>query len=377
MKADIRALVLVRTAVESLEDPAPIFPLATALLEVAGKSPLQRTLSHLHRFGLQQVTVVSDSMLPAEPDAGHYDKNCLGANREMFWQTAETAFNNMAQDGAELVLLISLGGYAEIECEKFARFHLNHQARVSQACWGSRPLEVFCISASRRNDAASLFRSRLAKCQIECPLFEHRGYFNPLHHVRDLRQFAIDILSLRTEAQPSGTQVRPGVWMERGSKLEKGARVLAPAFVGASATIRAQAVITRCSSVEHHAQVDLGTIIENSTVLPYCCVGACLDVAHSVVGRGVVANLRRDATVEIADPKLIGYSVASAGERFLKAAVNFAIDLPKQFWRRALPKTRPQERGLEDTWLDTSSALGSAAVHQSAACLKPTNEKQR
>src|SRR6516165_11521960 len=116
MKADIRALVLVRTAVESLEDPAPIFPLATALLEVAGKSPLQRTLSHLHRVGLQQVTVVSDSMLPAEPDAGHYDKNCLGANREMFWQTAETAFNNMAQDGAELVLLISLGGYAEIEC---------------------------------------------------------------------------------------------------------------------------------------------------------------------------------------------------------------------------------------------------------------------
>lgn len=367
MNMEIRALVLVNTATEILADPAPISPLAPALLEVAGKSALDRTVERLRQFGLQDIKVVTDSDVFAEHATNGQD-GYLSPDRERFWKAAENAFNDIAQDGAELVLLISLGSYAEVDFEKLVQFHLDGQARVSQVCCEGKPLEVFCVSASRRNDAASLFRSQLTRCRIDCPLFEHAGYCNPLRDARDLRQFAIDILTLRTQTRPSGEQLRPGVWIERGSRLEKGSRVLAPAFIGAFAKVRAHAVVTRCSSIEHHAQVDLGTVIENSTVLPYCRVGAGLDVAHSMVGGGTVANLRRDVTVEIADPKLIGYVLAAPGQRFLSAAMEFATFVPKQVWYGLFGKAEPQHANLQTALHETSPALGNASGYQAPAC---------
>lgn len=376
MSMDIRALILVKTTAEVLEDPTPIAPVSPALLEVAGKSALQRTLERLHHLGLQQVKIVADSDVPTghslNGDAGNY----LSAVRDRFWKTAENSFNDLIQDGTELVLLISLGGYAEVDYERLIQFHLDRQARVSQVLQGSQNLEIFCVSASRRNDAASLFRSQLGKCRVDCAFFEHTGYFNPLQNARDLRQFAIDILTLKTEAQPSGVQVRPGVWMERGARIEKGARVLAPAFIGAFAKVRTHAVITRCSSVEHHAQVDLGTVVENSTVLPYCRVGAGLDVAHSVVGAMTLANLRRDATIEIVDPKLISYRTAAAGQLFLNAAIEFATYLPKQAWRGLFgPSQPPPQPDLQTGLRETSPVLGSAAGYQAPACDTSAAEK--
>lgn len=368
MSMDIRALVLVKTIPEILADPTPVSSTAPALLEVAGKSALDRTLERLRHFGLQHITVVSDSDAAAQNANGH-GGNYLTAMRERFWRAAENAFNDMVQDGVELVLLVSLGEYAEIDLEGLVQFHLDSQARVSQVCQeGGQLLEVFCISASRRNDAASLFRSQLTKCRVDCPLFLHTGYFNPLKDSRDLRQFAIDILTLKTQTQPSGMQIRPGVWMERGARLEKGARVLAPAFIGAFSKIRAHAVITRCSAIEHHVQVDLGTVIENSTVLPYCRVGAGLDVAHSVVGPGILAHLRRDVTVEIPDPKLIGQAFTAAGQHFLSTALEFAAFLPKQAWYGLFGKPAPQQPDLQTALHQTSPVLGNAAGYQAPAC---------
>lgn len=372
---DIRALVLVKTAVEILEDPTPIAPVSPALLEVAGKSALQRTLERLRHFGVQQIAVVTDTDVPPGSANGHAG-NYLTAARERFWRAAESSFNEIAQEGAELVLLISLGGYAEIDYEKLVQYHLDQRARVSQACHENRPLEVFCISASRRNDAASLFRSQLVKCRIECPLLDHvAGYFNALDNARDLRQFAIDILTLKTETQPSGMQIRPGVWLEKGARIEKGARVLAPAFVGAFTKIRTHAVITRCSSVERYAEVDLGTVVENSTILASCRVGAGLDVAHSVVGAGIFANLRRDAIIEIADPKLVSYRAAAPGQSFLHAALEFTSYLPKQAWRGLFGRSKDQQPDLQTALRETSPALGSAAGYQAPACDSGAAEK--
>src|SRR5215469_1062438 len=237
---DIRALVLVSNVVETTDQPLPLSTLAPALLEVAGRTALQRTIERLRDFGIQATTVVKDLdfSIPAEAVDGQ------GTSRERFWRAAENAFNDLAQEGADLVLLMHLGGYAEINLEKFVQFHLDQHARVSQVSAAGQPLQIFCISASRRNDAASLFRSQLTRCRSECPFFEHEGYFNALADARDLRQLAIDILTLKTETRPSGNEVRPGVWVESRAVIEKGARVLAPAFVGALAKVRTHAVIT-------------------------------------------------------------------------------------------------------------------------------------
>jgi carbonic anhydrase/acetyltransferase-like protein (isoleucine patch superfamily) len=310
----------------------PISPLPPALLEVVGKSALQRMIERLRHFGLERVTAISDADSLSANNKGK-DDNYIKVEPGRIWRVAESAFNEIAQGGAEFVLVIDLGAYAEIDFDRLIQFHLDRRARISQARLGAKPLQVFCVSTSRRHDAAFLFRSQLGRQRIEGPYFEHRGYLNPLNNARNLRQFAIDILCLRTETQPSGIQIRPGVWMERNVTVERGARVLAPAFIGASAKIRSGAVITRCSSIEHHAQVDSGSVVENSTVLPYCRVGAGLDVAHSVVGDGIYANLRRNVRIQIPDPRLISRVSTTSGQRFVTAALEFAEHIRLQAWR--------------------------------------------
>jgi len=364
---DIRALVLVNSAWDAVE-PVVLSPLPPALLEVVGKSPLQRTIERLKESGFEQVLAVVESDDLPQPTTPGNHQCIVPAGPDRFWRIAETAFNEMAQGGAELVLLIRMGAYTEIDFEKLVQFHLDQQSRVTQVAHQGQPIEVFCISASRRNDAASLFRSQLSRCRSECPLFENKGYFNALTGPRDLRQLAIDILTLKAESRPVGNQVRPGVWVADDAIIEKGARVVAPAFVGSSARVRSHAVVTRCSAVEHHAQVDCGTVVENSTVLPYAYVGAGLDLAHSVVGLGSLANLRRDALIEIADRKLISYASETAGWRFLSSAVAFTTFLPKQIWHGMFGKPQPQQRDLQTALRQTSPALGSAAGYKASAC---------
>jgi NDP-sugar pyrophosphorylase family protein len=373
---DIRALVLVKKTEQAAVDPVPLSPFPSALLEVAGKSPLQRTIERLQHFGIQGVRAISDCevLAPGRSLNGNA-ANYMSVEGERFWRAAENAFNDMVQDGAELVLLVSVEGYAEIDFEKLVQFHLDQHARVSQARNASGPLPIFCVSASRRNDAASLFRSQLSKCRSECPQFEDRGYFNSLSNGRDLRQLAIDILTLKTETRPAGVEVRPGVWIERGASIEKGARVLAPAFIGAFAKVRTHVVVTRCTSVEHHAQVDCGTVLENSSVLAYCCVGAGLDVAHSVIGLGALANLRRDVTVEIVDPHLISYMRIAPAQRFLSATAELVTYLPKQLWQGLFGRSQPQQPDLRAALRETSPSLGNAAGYQAPACDTDAAEK--
>ena len=229
-------------------------------------------------------------------------------------------------------------------------------------------LDIFCISASRRNDAASLFRSQLYRCRSECPQWEHAGYINRLSSPRDLRQFAIDVLTRQARTCPAGEEVRPGVWIERKAMVEKGVRVVAPAYIGAYARVRAGAVITRCSSVEHHAQVDCGSVVENSSVLPYCYVGAGLDLSHSVAGMRQIANLRRDVTVEVPDPKLIDLLSMTSGKNLLNSAAEFLTYLPRAAMQGIFSGGKRQQPDLNAALRKSSPALGGAAGYETPAC---------
>jgi hypothetical protein len=296
------------------------------------------------------------------------DVTCVSAAPDRFWRTAESVFNDMAQSGAELVILIRLGAYAEVDFEKQVQFHIDRKERVTRMASDEQTLEIFCISASRRNDAASLFRTQLAHCRSECPVLQHDGYVNPLATARDLRQFAIDILTRQTQTCPAGKEIKPGVWTAPGAMIEKGARVLAPAFVGSLARIRSGAVITRCSSVERHAEVDCGTVIENSTVLPFSYVGAGLDLAHSVAGMGRIVNLHRDVTVTIVDRKLIASMSAASGKRFVTSAAEVLTYLPKLAFQGIFGANKVEKTDLQTTLRKTSPALGAAAGFETSAC---------
>lgn len=362
---DIRGLVLVNS--EGLNGEFSGLP--PALMDVAGKSALQRITERLEQFGAAEVKAVIEGPVTfASRGNGTTAPKSITTSRERFWRVAENAFNELVQDGAELVLLFRLGAYAEIDIEKVVQHHLDQRCRVSQVCYEAENLEIFCISASRRNDAASLFRSQLAKCRTDCPLVEHTGYVNPLAGPSDLRQFAIDVLMLNTETEPGGKQVRPGVWIAPGAQIEKGARLLAPAFVGAFAKVRAGAVITRCTSVEHHSQIDCGTVVENSSILAYSYVGAGLDLAHCVVGAGQLASLRRNVIVEIMDGKLVAHLAATSGRKLLGSATEFLGYLPKQIWQGMFGARRRLEPDLNTTLRQASPSLGTASGYQAPAC---------
>lgn len=365
---DIRGLVLINSASVDSEhhDQFPSF--LPGLTDVAGKSALERTAERLQKFGASPVTAV----IEGEPYNGGIKSissiSQVVATPDRFWRAAESAFSDLVQSGAELVILVRLGAYAEIDFESMVQFHLDRQCRVSQAKQNGQVLEVFCISASRRNDAASLFRSKLTHCRSDCPQFENFGYLNPLADSLDLRQFAIDVLTLKTETSPAGEQIRPGVWAASRAQIEKGARVLAPAFIGSCARIRSGAVITRCSSIEHHAQVDCGTIVENASLLPYSYIGAALELAHSVAGFSCIWNLRRDCVVRISDVKLLRHSVASSRNRLLSSTAELVTYLPKQFWRGIFGPSPAPKPDLNDALRQTSPSLGAASGYRAPAC---------
>jgi hypothetical protein len=347
-----------------------------ATLDVAGKSTIQRMAERLQQYGISSISTVVEAAIPSgvRNFGLPSDVSCVSAAPDRFWRMAESVFNDMAQSGAELVILVRLGAYAEVDFEKLVQFHLDRKERVTRMALDDRMLEIFCISASRRNDAASLFRTQLAHCRSECPAFQHDGYLNPLATARDLRQFAIDILLRQTQTCPAGKEIKPGVWTAPGAMIEKGARVLAPAFVGSLARIRSGAVITRCSSVERHAEVDCGTVIENSTVLPFSYVGAGLDLAHSIAGMGHIVNLHRDVTVSIVDPKLVASMSTASGKRFITTAADALTYLPRlavqgMFGAKAAPSD------LQTTLRKTSPALGTAAGFETSACDTETSHK--
>jgi hypothetical protein len=135
---------------------------------------------------------------------------------------------------------------------------------------------------------------------------------------------------MRCDIRPQGQEVKPGVWVGEDARIHRTARVLAPAFVGARAKLRAASVVTRCSVVEHHAEVDCGTVLEDTTVLPYTYVGTGLDASHAVAGFGRLVHLRRDTVVEISDARLLGTVSVSPVWRTLKGAASLAAYLPVQ-----------------------------------------------
>lgn len=366
---DIRGLLLVNSGNTRQEDLSFLASGPLGVLEVAGKTPLERMAERLQQFGILPAAAVVETTAPAGAGISiPPGLNCVTSTPDRFWRTAENAFNDMAQNGAELVVLVRLGSYAEIDFEQLLQFHLDGGSRVSQVSYQGQTLDIFCISASRRNDAASLFRSQLSRCRSECPLMEHAGVVNHLSCARDLRQLAIDILTHQTQTCPAGVEIKPGVWVSPGAMIEKGARVLAPAFVGAFARVRTGAVVTRCSSIEHHAQVDCGSVVENSSVLPYCYVGAGLDLAHSVAGMRQVANLRRDVTVEIPDPKLIDLISATSGKRLLSSAAEFLTYLPRVAWEGIFAGGKQAQPDLHTALRKTSPVLGNAAGYETPAC---------
>lgn len=363
---DVRAMILVGGLGDAPGAQHEKFAgLPLVLHDVLGKPAVVRAIERLQKQNINGISVVSESARPTGADAG----TCwIEATNGNFWRAVENAFSDLAQAGAEAVLVLRMGGYGEFVVDDFVQRHLDCRAHVTQAVDANgTSLGMFVINASRRNDAAFLFRHRLEQTRAACGNWIFRGYWNALASAADLRILAVDGLMQHADIKPAGKERSPGVWVAPGARIDRRARVLAPAYIGARARVRAAAVITRCASVEHHAEVEAGTVVENASVLPYTYIGPGLDIAHSVAGGKKLLHLGRNVEVEIADPKLMDSRSQHAPWRALASAASLATFLPLQLFRGLFaPSQRQQPTDLPALVKTPSSTVKTPAGFEGA-----------
>jgi len=361
---DLKALVLIGAPVANGASQGTIFEVPFACLDVLGATVLERIAQRLRAAGISQLSLISnvgpDARTPMEVAIRKARFDAISETGDSFWQSAEEAFDQFRQSGTDLVLILSVGPYVELDYEELIQRHLKKRCRMTTVIGpGGEGLGIFVVDASRRGDAATLFRSGLQKVRDDCERFIAKGYKNLLGSASDFRRLAIDGLLEKNALRPVGRELKPGVWVGDGAHIHRKARVLAPAFIGARSKIRAASLVTRNSVIEHHAEIDCGTVVENSSILPHTYVGAGLDVMHSIVGLGRISHLVRDVAVEVGDGKLVGASLPSAVFRTLGSAAAFFAVLSRKYRgfsilaRKTRPARLPQSQEVPSANLAT------------------------
>ena len=340
-------------------------PIAT--LDVLGSPLVVRVAEQLLAGGVSSVAIVSDAdaSCPAalRRDAARANVRFISAGGAQLWRECESIFQEFTD--AELVIVWRMGAYAELDLGELVQAHIHQRSRVTQVCDpAGEGLGIFAISGSRRNDAAFLFRHNLQESRTPCSTYAAHGYSNRLRTAADLRRLTVDALHLRNRIHPIGREIKPGVWLGRGARIQKGARVLAPGYIGPYSLVRTSAVLTRCSVVEQHSQIDCGSMIEDSTILPFTYVGAGLDACHSIVGNRRLLSLRRNVEVEITDPRLSGMVSENAGVRTAVSMGALFSFLPRQIFRGVFAKSHREPPSLPEAVQTPSAALRETGTLQ-------------
>ncbi|PYY20308.1 MAG: hypothetical protein DMG60_00550 [Acidobacteria bacterium] len=262
---DVRAIVLIGPAGESNDRPTPVTDsqenfagIPFSILPVLGHTALGRVVECLKCAGIDSVTVLSaaNAESPFVKDSDHPKIKWQNVADAQLWRAAEDEFDHLARGGAELVLVVRLGAYAEIEIDPLLQFHLDQCNHITQVAAADGPLDYFVLSGSRRNDAAFLLRNKLGRMRVQARPYITGGYVNRLQTAADLRRLTLDSLLQKTSIRPQGEQVRPGVWLGQGAKIDHNVRLVAPCYIGPYARVRSGSLITRGSSLEHHTIVD-------------------------------------------------------------------------------------------------------------------------
>lgn len=378
---DVRAILVVGSPADSASEQFAGCPLA--LLDVLGASPALRIAARLRTFGIDEVTVIYESghKCPSpKPSSSERWLRALETEAGTLWRSCEEVFSDYAQNGAELVIVQRMGPYLELHFEQLLQYHLDKKGRVTRAVSDrGEQLDAFVISASRRNDAAFLFRHQLAECRSECVDYVFHGHTNLLRSAEDLRGLGRDGLFQANNVVPVGHELRPGIWIGAHARIERGARLVAPCFIGERAKVRTAAVITRGSALERFAEADCGTVVEDSSLLPFSKIGPGLDCTNSVAGFQRLAHLPRKVEVEIADSRLLAALSPSPARRTTTDAFALAGLIT-----RALPtllRRAPSEPSFADSDAIAPEVQSSIEKMRSArreeSAPEPTFEKVR
>lgn len=305
------------------------------LLPVLGRPLVFRLMEALALAGIRRFTVVNaasaleDRVTDAKHAVEAEFRDAVSWNQALeheFWQSAEEQLVSALEARSSVVLIVRANAYFELG-----------SAAVLTACAAlpfarlqdsSGDLDAFWVAAKSKAKGIDLLRARLQSDRA--PRISVATYANRLSTAADLRRLTDDAFNLRLAFRPSGREIRPGVWTGEGARIHRSARVVAPAYIGDQTKIRAAALVTRGSSIEHHCEVDCGTVVQAANVLPFTYVGAGLELVHAVAGRKHIASAAKKRTSEIIDPKLLNEVSGSPAVRMMESAARLASFLPIQ-----------------------------------------------
>ena len=276
-----------------------------ARFDILGQSLLDRTLTSIEQIGAVPHTIISQGksteLLPA----------CSGAPNSFVtaWEKAVAKYVN---DGVDLLLLVRVAAYADIDFAQFVKFHLEVNRPITQLYAGESPLGVALLDASRLRNAEGAYRHTLRALIPQQRRLDYQGYVNRLASPSDFYALVEDGLQGRCGWRPIGQETRQSIWQGRDAEIDSSAMINGPAFVGEGAQIGACCTIAAGSSIERNCEVDCGTTVQESWVMQDTYVGVALDVRRAIVGHDSLFHLDRNIEVKVGDPDLIGTAPKSA-----------------------------------------------------------------
>jgi carbonic anhydrase/acetyltransferase-like protein (isoleucine patch superfamily) len=271
-----------------------------AKVDILGANLLDRTLAKLRQLDTLPPTVlsgrnVSDHVLPSR-----------SARSGSFIDSWEKAISDYVDAGVETILLVRVGTYADVDFRELINFHRETKSPLSHVYCGETPLDIAVVNAALLRNTDDLVRRALSHLIPQQKRFRYQGYVNRLRNREDLHQLMQDGLRGQCQLRPVGVEIRPDVWCGAGAQIDSTVSFEGPAFVGAGSKVASGCRIAGISSIERDCEVDCGTMIDNSLVLPGTYVGVALDVKNSIVGNEKIFNLDRNVEVSVSDARLIG-----------------------------------------------------------------------
>ena len=282
------------------------FGAPATMLDLLGEPILYRIIENLRKSGVGPIFLITDDIFANHAvvrDISRWRVQVRNAPGERLRIATQGALTTCQESGSRTAIVMQASTYVELDVAEMLRFHCARGQSATFVRDSNGPLGIAMVGSESTEQLMLPDQRALQSSRLD---YLHGQYANRLSTPQDLRRLAQDALLQHCSIRPNGNEVRSGVWVAPSARLHPRARVVAPAYIGAHSRLRSGVVITRCTNVEHHCEVDRGSVVENATILPHTYLGSSLDITHCIVNRNTMVDVRRAGEVEIGDRSLIG-----------------------------------------------------------------------
>lgn len=116
-----------------------------------------------------------------------------------------------------------------------------------------------------------------------------------------------------TPARVRVTEIRPGIWVGRRSRISSSAKLIAPCWIGDQVMVGPNAIVGGGAVVEDRSVIEAGARVVLSYVSADTFVGRMTLVSYSLALGGTLVNWRTDSSLRVPDPFMLCSLAPSRG----------------------------------------------------------------